>query len=116
MSAVSNMLTPESRQRSTRRVASLASVVPHALKNSLEPPKVAAPKLNAGTFIPDLPSCLNSICHFPKLRFSIITAWLLDFEDLHDLSIVFIMTPNVLPRIGWWHEPFPVSCKTGTRM
>src|SRR3977135_465941 len=61
-SAVSNMLTPASRQTSTSRVASATSLEPHALKNSLlPPPKVPVPKLSKGTLKPELPSLLNSI-------------------------------------------------------
>src|SRR5580765_703528 len=66
-SAVSNMLTPASRQMSTRRVASLTSVAPHALKNSLPPPKVPVPKLRTGTLKPESPSRRNSI-EPPALR------------------------------------------------
>ena len=55
MSAESNMLTPASRQMSTRRVASLTSVLPHSLKNSVLPPKVPVPKVRTGTFSPEPP-------------------------------------------------------------
>src|ERR1035437_3006743 len=48
----------------TKRVASVTPVSPHALKNSPEPPKVAAPKLNADTFSPERPSCLYSMSPF----------------------------------------------------
>src|SRR5579859_2791346 len=61
MSAVSKRLTPESRQISTRRVASATSLLPQALKNSFAPPKVPAPKLRTGTCNPDAPNCRNSI-------------------------------------------------------
>src|SRR5882724_1999496 len=57
----SNMLRPASRQISTRRVAPLTSVSPHARKKSLPPPNVPVPRLNAGTFNPDPPSSLNSM-------------------------------------------------------
>src|ERR1039457_4181475 len=60
-SAESNMLSPASRQMSTRRVASRASVLPQALKSSPAPPKVPVPKLSTGTFRPEPPSCLYSI-------------------------------------------------------
>src|ERR1035437_8045052 len=56
MSAVSKRLTPASKQMSIRRVASATSVLPHALKNSLPPAKVATPKLRAGTLRPEPPS------------------------------------------------------------
>src|SRR5215510_5765807 len=59
-SAVSNMLTPASRQMSTSRVASLTSVSPHARKKSLLPPNVPVPKLSTGTLKPDWPSRRNS--------------------------------------------------------
>src|SRR5450432_247678 len=55
------MLSPASRQMSTRRVASATSVVPQARKRSPLPPKVPVPKLSAGTFKPEPPSCLYSI-------------------------------------------------------
>src|SRR6185436_6350477 len=48
-------------QRCTRRLASSCCVLPHALKNSVPPPKVAVPKLNTGTRSPDPPICLYSI-------------------------------------------------------
>src|ERR1700722_17444364 len=60
MSAVSNKLTPASRQISTSRVASATFEEPQALKNWPSPPKVPAPKLRIGTLRPDPPSCLNS--------------------------------------------------------
>src|SRR4051794_15244576 len=41
---------------STRRRAPATSVLPQALKNSLPPPNVAAPKLSTGTLSPELPS------------------------------------------------------------
>src|SRR6266567_7940126 len=52
---------PASRQISIRRAASATSVSPHALKNSLAPPKVAAPKLRAETLRPEPPSSLYSM-------------------------------------------------------
>src|SRR5215475_15335222 len=61
MSAVSNKLTPASRQMSMRRVASATSLDPHALKKSVPPPNVPVPKLKTGTFNPDLPSCRYSM-------------------------------------------------------
>src|SRR5580693_4427657 len=48
---------------STKRVASATSLAPQARKNSLPPPNVPVPKLNTGTFKPDLPSCRNSMCN-----------------------------------------------------
>src|SRR5258707_2858437 len=48
---------------STRRVASATSLAPQALKNSVPPPNVPVPKLNTGTFKPDLPSCRNSMAN-----------------------------------------------------
>src|SRR5271154_6028254 len=62
MSAESNMVRPASRQISTSRVASATSLAPHALKNSLPPPKVPVPRLSTGTLKPEPPSCLYSIC------------------------------------------------------
>ena len=48
---------------------SATSVAPQALKNSLPPPKVPVPNVNAGTFRPDAPSCLYSMpCSLSKLR------------------------------------------------
>src|SRR4051794_7482399 len=61
MSAESNIVRPASRQTSTRRVASATSLAPHALKNLVPPPKVPVPKLRAGTFSPEPPSCRYSI-------------------------------------------------------
>src|SRR5215470_7827145 len=55
------MVWPASRQTSTRRVASATSLAPHALKNSLPPPKVPVPRLSTGTLKPDPPSRLYSI-------------------------------------------------------
>src|SRR5882672_3207070 len=52
---------PASRQMSTSRVASATSLAPQDLKNSLPPPKVPVPRLNAGTLNPEPPSCLYSI-------------------------------------------------------
>src|SRR4051794_25732659 len=46
---------------STSRVASATSLAPHALKNSLPPPKVPVPKLSTGTLNPDPPSCRYSM-------------------------------------------------------
>src|ERR1035441_10377874 len=60
MSAVSNILIPASRQISTRRRASAASLAPQAWKNSPLPPNVPAPKLRTGTLKPDAPSLRNS--------------------------------------------------------
>src|SRR6185369_10597303 len=54
------MLTPASRQMSTRRFASATSLAPQALKNSLPPPNVPVPNVSAGTIKPDAPSCLYS--------------------------------------------------------
>src|SRR5688500_3765723 len=56
------MLSPASRQISRRRVASVTSLLPHALKNSVLPPTVPVPRLNTGTVSP--PICRNSI---PKI-------------------------------------------------
>src|SRR5271168_4374601 len=75
MSAVSNRLTPASRQISTSRVASATSLAPHALKNSLPPPKVPVPKLNTGTLRPEP----------PRIRYSII-ATALPKDDFVGLS------------------------------
>src|SRR5262245_14181921 len=55
------MFTPASRQMSMRRLASLTSLAPQALKNSLPPPKVPVPSVSAGTLKPELPSCLYSM-------------------------------------------------------
>src|SRR6185295_6229465 len=63
------MLRPASRQISTRRVAPLTSVSPHALKKSLLPPNVPVPRLNAGTLNPDPPSSLNSIAVIPRVAY-----------------------------------------------
>src|ERR1700733_8949876 len=60
MSAVSNRLTPASTHTSTILLASSRLVSPTALKNSVVPPKVAAPKLSAETFSPEFPSVLYS--------------------------------------------------------
>src|SRR5580692_13194970 len=60
MSAVSNKLTPASKQTPTILLASSTSISPHALKNSVVPPKVPAPKLRAETFSPEFPSVLYS--------------------------------------------------------
>src|SRR5260221_1081613 len=54
------MLTPASRQTSTRRFASATSLAPQALKNALPPPNVPVPNVSAGTIKPDAPSCLYS--------------------------------------------------------
>src|SRR5829696_7565778 len=67
MSAESNMVNPASRQMSTSRVASVTSLAPHALKNSLPPPNVPVPRLNTGTLKPECPSRLNSIILPPDL-------------------------------------------------
>jgi hypothetical protein len=48
-------------QMSIKRLAPSASVVPHALKKSLPPPKVPVPKLSTGTLNPDPPNCRYSI-------------------------------------------------------
>src|SRR5215510_1257105 len=61
MSAVSKMLTPASRQRPMRRLASSTPVDPQALKNSVPPPNVPVPKQNAETLSPESPSSLYSI-------------------------------------------------------
>ena len=55
MSAVSNILSPASRQMSIRRRASATSVEPQALKNSPLPPNVPVPKESAGTLKPEAP-------------------------------------------------------------
>src|SRR6187549_3494772 len=55
------MHRPASRQMSTRRVASLTSLEPQALKNSLPPPKVPVPKVSAGTMKPEAPSLRYSM-------------------------------------------------------
>src|SRR5271170_217050 len=55
------MLTPASRQMSTRRVASGTPEFPQARKNSFEPPKVPVPRLRTGTFRPERPRIRNSI-------------------------------------------------------
>src|SRR5277367_2976985 len=55
------MLTPASRQMSTRRVASSTPEFPHARKNSLAPPNVPVPRLRTGTFRPERPRILNSM-------------------------------------------------------
>ena len=54
-SAVSNMLTPASRQMSIRRRACATSVLPQALNSGPLPPKVPVPKLSTGTVMPDAP-------------------------------------------------------------
>ena len=48
-------------QISTSRVASATSLAPHALKNSFAPPNVPVPKLNTGTFNPELPNVRYSM-------------------------------------------------------
>src|SRR5271154_661969 len=53
---------------STRRVASATSLAPQALKNSLPPPNVPAPKLSTGTCRPEWPSCLNSMVDWMRER------------------------------------------------
>src|SRR5205823_3814583 len=55
-----------SRQMSIRRAASATSVSPHALKNSLEPPNVAAPKLRAETLRPEPPRSRYSMAHWMR--------------------------------------------------
>src|SRR5438270_13764700 len=55
------MFNPASRQMSTSRLASFTSVAPHALNSAPAPPNVPVPKLSAGTFNPELPSCRYSI-------------------------------------------------------
>src|SRR5262245_53026894 len=65
-SALSNMVTPASRQMSTIRVASLTSFAPHGLKKSVWPPNVPVPKVRTGTFNPELPSCRYSMCVYPS--------------------------------------------------
>src|SRR6185369_3599339 len=56
-------------QMPTMRSASSCEVSDHALKNSLLAPNVPAPKQSSGTFSPDRPSCLNSMClRCPKER------------------------------------------------
>src|SRR5258708_39089024 len=62
-SAESNIVSPASRQMSTSRVASATSLAPQDVKNSLPPPNVPVPRLNAGTLNPEPPSCLYSIAH-----------------------------------------------------
>ena len=69
MSAESNIVTPASRQMSTRREASATSLAPQALKNSPFPPKVPVPKVSAGTFNPEPPSFLYSIGEFKPSQF-----------------------------------------------
>ena len=49
------MVTSASKQMSTRRRASRASVVPQWLNSGPRPPNVPAPKLSAGTFSPEAP-------------------------------------------------------------
>src|SRR5215475_13973011 len=55
------MLTPASKQRPMRRLASSTPVDPQALKNSVPPPKVPVPKHSAETLSPESPSSLYSI-------------------------------------------------------
>src|SRR5215218_8240461 len=55
------MLQPASSAMSTSSVASLTSVAPHFLRNSLPPPKVAVPRMRAGIFSPDPPSVRYSM-------------------------------------------------------
>src|SRR5262245_29285139 len=75
MSAVSKMLTPASRQRPTRRLASSTPVDPHALKNSFPPQKVPVPKHSVEILSPESPSSLYSIEYllslfaYPQVRF-----------------------------------------------
>src|SRR5690606_8870695 len=61
VSAESNIVTPASRQTSTRRAASSASLCPNARNISPPPPNVAVPRLSTGTLNPDRPSRLYSI-------------------------------------------------------
>src|SRR5215217_1663238 len=67
MSAESNIVSPASRQTSTRRVASLTSLVPNPLKTGLFPPNVPVPKVSTGTLRPDR----------PRVRYSIDSAFIL---------------------------------------
>src|SRR5689334_14246674 len=76
---------PLSRHRSINRAASFTCVLPHALKKSLPPPKVAVPKLNTGTRSPELPNCLYSITSL-----FIQPHWFL-FEYLFVYGAVFAM-------------------------
>src|SRR6201996_5561066 len=69
MSALSNMVTPASKQMSSRRRASATSVAPHAWKNSPLPPNVPVPKLNTGTLKPEAPRKRCSISHLFERRF-----------------------------------------------
>src|SRR5690349_36693 len=64
VSAQSNKFTPASRHSPTSRAASSVWVLPHVLKNSLPPPKVAVPYVSTGTFSPAPPSCLYSIFQY----------------------------------------------------
>ena len=65
-SALSTPRDVEPRNPDRRRVlvagsACAASLVPQPLKNSLLPPNVTVPMLNAGTLNPEPPNRLNSI-------------------------------------------------------
>src|ERR1700754_593481 len=64
MSAVSKRLIPASVQMPMSFLASATSVSPHALKNSVPPPKVAAPKQRLETFKPELPKSRYSMNHW----------------------------------------------------
>src|ERR1700691_4687759 len=61
MSAVSNRLTPASKQTSISRLASAAWVEPHALKKSVAPPTCPVPKESAETLRPEPPSSRYSM-------------------------------------------------------
>ena len=54
------MVSPASRQMSTSRVASAASLSPNPLK-APSPPNVAVPRLRTGTLKPEAPSCRCSM-------------------------------------------------------
>src|SRR5665213_1659008 len=66
MSALSNIVTPCSRQISTSRVASAASLEPQPARPPL-PPNVPVPKLSTGTLRPERPNWRYSMCVFPRL-------------------------------------------------
>src|SRR4051794_31056720 len=59
------MLQPASSATSTSSVASLTSVAPHFLRNSLPPPKVAVPRMSAGSSGPSRQACDIPLCSFP---------------------------------------------------
>src|ERR1039457_1397380 len=96
MSAVSNILIPASRQISTRRRASAASLAPQAWKNSPFPPNVPAPKLRTGTLKPDAPSLRNSTL------------------SLLNSTVVITLTPeHVLSAAGTlWQAPGDQTAET----